>query len=103
MRRHWEYSQECFDVIKEYKERFPDMLEALQKVLKINKAVLNLDDLFGRKPDVEYLVPRIKELCRFIEKCPLSNLPYVEMGFDALSEELIQKLDMKRNDIKDKF
>lgn len=102
MKKHWEYSQECFDVIAEYQERFPEFIDALAKTLKLHKQIVSLEDLFGKKADEAVLVPRIRELCRFIETCPLSNLPYVEIGFDTVNVELMQKLESKRADIKEK-
>lgn len=33
----------------------------------------------------------------------MSNLPYVEMGFDALNEDLLIKLDSYANKIKEEY
>jgi hypothetical protein len=49
------------------------------------------------------MIMRLKEAASWIEKCPLSNLPFVEMGFDALNADLIVKLDQHKNTIKEKF
>ena len=29
VRKHWEYSEECFNIIKEYNERFPEVMKAV--------------------------------------------------------------------------
>ena len=50
MRKHWEFSEECFVVIKEYNEKFPDIVDALIRSMRgQNKQVLTLRDLFGTK------------------------------------------------------
>lgn len=100
MRKHFEYSQECFDVIKEYKELFGDIIDFMQRGLKVNKQMLTLKDLFGRNVDELKMINRIRKLTQWIEACPLSNLPYVEMGFDALHEDLILKLDTTKGEMK---
>ncbi len=61
--------------------------------------MLTLEDLYGKKLDEMKVVGRIRELCRWIEKSPLSSMPFVEMGFDTLNQDLMQKLDMKKNDL----
>lgn len=34
----------------------------------------------------------MRKIAEWIEKLPISHLPYVEIGFDALHEDLICKL-----------
>lgn len=46
---------------------------------------------------------RIKEILQWIESLPISNLPYVEMGFDALDPKIIASLNAHRQHIKDNF
>jgi hypothetical protein len=63
---------------------------------KKDKMILTLRDLFGGKGNArgfggnkeeEYAQSqRIKEVASWITKQPISHLPYVEMGFDALDE-----------------
>ncbi|TNV73655.1 hypothetical protein FGO68_gene15840 [Halteria grandinella] len=104
VRKHFEYSQECFDTIAQYKELFKDVLEAMQKGLRINKAMLNIKDLFGKQVDEFNAVNRIKKLLAWIEESPLSHMPFVEMGFDALNESLIQTLDATHSEMQsDKY
>ena len=43
----------------------------------------------GNKEDEYEQSLRIKAVASWIEKQPISHLPYVEMGFDALHEDLI--------------
>ena len=60
MKKHWEYSQECFDVIAEYQARFPEFIEALTKTLKMHKQIVSIDDLFGKKADESVIIPKIR-------------------------------------------
>lgn len=104
VRKHWEYSQECFDTIKEYCEKFQEVFNGLVKSMKVNKQVLSLKDLFGGKSFDEFHVSmRLKEAAAWVEKQPLSHLPYVEMGFDALNSEIIKKFDVHQDIIKERF
>jgi hypothetical protein len=49
VRKHWEYSQECFDIIKEYSENFWEVFDGLFKSMKgKNQQVNSLKDLFGK-------------------------------------------------------
>ena len=71
--------------------------------------MLTLKDLFGSKgakgnsEDQYAQALRIKEVATWIEKQPISHIPYVEMGFDALHEDLIKKLEMQKTMIKERF
>lgn len=71
--------------------------------MKLNKQILSLQDLFGKTVDEEKMGLRIKEAARWIEKCPMSHLPYVEMGFDALNHDLIMKLDQYADKIHSEY
>ena len=42
-------------------------------------------------------------MLRWIEGLPISKLPYVEMGFDALDAELIHKLEAHHKHIESNF
>lgn len=50
------------------------------------KDVFPMDD-----PDIQ--IEKIKTVTNWIESLPISKLPYVEMGFDALDEIAISKLN----------
>lgn len=52
-----------------------------------------MKELFSKKTEEAEGVIKVKEIAKWIEGLPLSHLPYVEMGFDALAEDLITKLD----------
>jgi len=41
------------------------------------------------KKEKQSAINNIRKITDWIEKLPLSNLPYVEMGFDALDCDLI--------------
>ena len=51
----------------------------------------------------EQAIPKVIEIAKWIESLPISNLPYVEMGFDTLNEDLIQKISQKRTEIKENY
>lgn len=64
--------------------------------MRDNKSMNTLKDLF-KGVDPEEAVTRVKEIAHWIENLPISHLPYVEMGFDALATDLIHKLDEHSN------
>ena len=69
--------------------------------MKNNKQVNTLKELFSKKTEEAEGVMKVKEIAKWIEGLPLSHLPYVEMGFDALAEDLITKLDKHLQLVKD--
>jgi len=72
--------------------------------MKVNRQIVTLKDMFGKNDLDEYsVVCRMKEALAWIEKQPLSHMPFVEMGFDALHEDLIRKLDEHQTKLRDKF
>lgn len=86
VRKHWEYSQECFDIIKKYIDNFPEVLDAIKSNQKSNKSMNSLFDLYpnmGKKEKSLY-IEKLRKILAWIESLPISKLPYVEMGFDAL-------------------
>ena len=95
VRKHWEYSHECFDIIKEYHKRFPEVFEAIYKTMKGKGAMKSLYDLYPEltKKEKDKAIASVRSITGWIEQLPLSHLPYVEMGFDALDCDLIQKLE----------
>ena len=61
-----------------------------------------LKDLF-KGVDETTATAKIKEIANWIENQPISNLPYVEMGFDALATDLIDKLDAHNSTVKSQY
>jgi len=45
------------------------------------------------KADKAAAIASLRKMLSWIEHLPISKLPYVEMGFDALDTELIHKLE----------
>lgn len=45
------------------------------------------------KADHDESVSKVREVTTWIESLPISHLPYVEMGFDTLHEDLIERLN----------
>ena len=62
--------------------------------------MLNIKDLFGKNADETKMINRVRKLLQWIDESPLSHMPFVEMGFDALHENLIQTLDLAKSEIK---
>jgi hypothetical protein len=92
VRKHWEYSEECFLIIQEYKTKFPEVVELIEYLgKKQGRAVNTLHDLY---PDLEKkeAIKQIKKILEWIESLPISHLPYVEMGFDTLDTKMVQQL-----------
>ena len=48
-------------------------------------------------------IENIKKIAKYIESLPISNLPYVEMGFDALDHVLIQRLTEHTDYVKNNY
>lgn len=46
IRKHWEYSNECCGIIAEYCQKFPEIIVAIQKCAKKNRAMNNLTDIY---------------------------------------------------------
>lgn len=44
-------------------------------------------------------ISKIKEIINWIESLPISSLPYVEMGFDALDTRIVKSLNYHRNTV----
>lgn len=55
----------------------------------------SLHDLYPEldpKKEKMKAISQLKELLSWVEQLPISKMPYVEMGFDALDISLVQKL-----------
>ena len=91
VRKHWEYSEDCYKIIKQYKEKFPEVIEMITRKLKGGKAMNSLKDLY---PDLgkEEAIEELKKILNWLEALPISKMPYVEIGFDALDLKLVQSL-----------
>ena len=70
--------------------------------MKQNKAMLTLKDLYSDLDEAK-AVARLKDLLKWIETLPISHLPYVEMGFDALHEDLIKSIQSFGENIQQNF
>jgi hypothetical protein len=61
-----------------------------------------LKDVF-HKIDEEESQVKVKTITGWIEALPISNVPYVEMGFNTLATDLISKLDKQFDMVKDNY
>ena len=93
-RSHWEYSAELVDILKDYKEKFPEVFVAAAKGRKSN-SMPDLRDLFGAVDPKT--IAKAKEITGWIEALPISSIPFVEMGFDSLDPETVEALNKKRD------
>jgi len=70
IRPHFEYSLECVQIFKEYKEKYPQVFEAIKKIGNKGPAVNKLKALYGdENPEA---VRKIKEILHWIETLPIS-------------------------------
>jgi hypothetical protein len=91
-------------VIKDYREKFPEVFDGLYKAMKgKNQMVNSLKDLFGKAFNKFKVIMRLKEPVAWIEKIPFSSLPFIEIGFDMLHSDIIRKLEGHKETIKEKF
>ena len=89
MRKHWEYSEECFRIIKTYVDTYPEVIEMLVYLsARKSKQMNSLEDLYADL-DHREAVKRVRQILVWIESLPVSNLPYVEWGFDTLDTNLV--------------
>ena len=51
VRKHWEYSEECKDIIKEYLTNYPVIVDVVFKSMRQNKQMMNLKDIYGKNAD----------------------------------------------------
>jgi hypothetical protein len=64
------------------------VFEAIKKCGSKGPAVNKLKDVYGAEDPAA--IQKIKEILSWIESLPISQLPYVEMGFDALDPKIIE-------------
>lgn len=74
--------------MREYYEKYPAVVHCIARTMRDNKQMNQLKDVFKGVPEKE-AITKVKEIAHWVEGLPISNLPYVEMGFDALSMEMI--------------
>jgi len=107
IRKHWEYSEDCLEIIKEYLAKYPEAIDAIadDNNSHKNKSMHSLYDLYPdiQKQDKAVAIAQLTTMLRWIEALPISKLPYVEMGFDALDAELIQKLQTHHKHVESNF
>ena len=53
--------------------------------------MLRAKDVYPQVEESE-AISKLREITNWIESLPISNLPYVEMGFDTLSTDLTTKI-----------
>lgn len=101
-RKHWEYSQECFDIIEQYYHRFPEVFECVLKTMKNNKACNSLKDIYPNE-DTNTAAKNVKFIAQWLESQPISKMPYVELGFDTLSTDMVKKLENHYKTVKENY
>jgi len=97
VRSHWEYSNDCVDILREFHEKFPSAFDCVHKTRNNKTAVQKLSDLYPG--DLPEAVGKLKILVKWVEGLAMSNIPFVNMGFDTLDKELIKSMDQVREDI----
>eukprot|EP00347_Sterkiella_histriomuscorum_P002677 403367227 len=90
-RRYWEFSQECVNILQDYKNKYPEIFELIYESISQDKQVLPIKECFPQmklKEATEY----VSGIAKWIVSLPTSKLPYVEIGYDALHQNLIQRI-----------
>jgi len=66
-----------------------------------NRAVHPLKDVYHSdgKTDSPEAVAYLKSILRWLEKLPISSLPFVEMGFDTLDMDLVEGFANHREEV----
>ena len=100
VRAHWQYSADLVDILREYKEKFPEVFENALQVRK-KDSMPGIRDVLGAEDS--NAVGRVKEISKWIEALPISSLPFVDMGFDTLETTMIKTINDQRTNIKDNF
>lgn len=77
------------------------MFDAAKKCGSKGPAVNKLKVIFGAEGPEE--IRKIKEILHWIESLPMSQLPYVEMGFDSLDSRIITCLNDHRQEVQRDF
>ena len=44
-------------------------------------------------------IAKIKQIVSWVNSLPISSLPFVDMGFDTLSPEIIESINQQRDNI----
>jgi len=104
-RPHWEYSAECLDIIKEYHEKFPEAWEAQKKCMLKNRAVHPLKEIIpfeGKNEDPD-AIKFIKGILQWLDSQPVSKLPFVDMGFDTIDQDLVSSLQAHRQEVQNEY
>ena len=60
-----------------------------------------IEDVFGSSDDEA--VEKLKELTQWLDRLPLSILPFVDMGFESLDPGTTQKINQQRQTIEQAF
>lgn len=100
MRAHWQYSVDLVDILREYKQKFPEVFEVALKVRK-QDSMPSIRDVFGVEDSNS--VGKLKEITKWIESLPISSLPFVDMGFDTLESSMISSINEHRQNIEDNY
>eukprot|EP00353_Schmidingerella_taraikaensis_P002368 CAMPEP_0185599540 /NCGR_PEP_ID=MMETSP0434-20130131/82781_1 /TAXON_ID=626734 ORGANISM="Favella taraikaensis, Strain Fe Narragansett Bay" /NCGR_SAMPLE_ID=MMETSP0434 /ASSEMBLY_ACC=CAM_ASM_000379 /LENGTH=68 /DNA_ID=CAMNT_0028228991 /DNA_START=1387 /DNA_END=1593 /DNA_ORIENTATION=- len=60
-----------------------------------------IKDIFGVEDSNS--VGKLREITKWVEALPISSLPFVDMGFDTLDSNLIQKINSQRLQVESSF
>lgn len=87
--------------MQEYQKQFPEVFKLIAANLKKNQNMPQLKDLYGNNEASS--VDKLKKILMWIDSLPASHLPFVDMGFDALTPEMIKSLNAHRETIQTEF
>ena len=100
-RQQWQYSLEAIEFIKEYNEKFPEVLQNLARCRKALKSMPDLKDVIGSND--EQAIEKVRKISRWLTGLPMADLPFVDIGFDTLDRQTIEHITKKREQIRETF
>lgn len=105
VRKHWQYSQQAYDIIQQYVENFPEVVDAIALTYDKKTAMNSLFDLYPKLKQTgkNEAIQNIRKISNWIESLPIAKNAYVEMGFDALDTVLIQRLTDHTQYVKENY
>ena len=100
VRAHWQYSFGLVDILREYKEKFPEVFESALRVRKRDQ-MPGIREVLGAEDS--NAVGKLKEITKWIEALPISSLPFVDMGFDTLETTMISSINEHRKNVEENY
>ncbi|KAG9314777.1 hypothetical protein JVU11DRAFT_3860 [Chiua virens] len=83
--RHWEFSEKTIDLIREYKEKFPEVFQILDQS---GDDMARASDIFSDNPDA-----RVKEVKAWLKSKGIREFEPVSLFSDQLTKETVAEIE----------